>query len=268
VKLSIIVPVHNELQYTRWCLLSLVNRTKVQHEIIIVNDKSDEKTTDFLKKFSQEYNCRYFETGIRRGWHSGSCNLGIEKSVGEYICLLNSDTIVPTDWEKHLIDFLESPSGKNISVVGPSTSYCASHQKIPYYHDHRYEIKYNETEDVAKDVYEKYKGQSLITRVTGFCMFFHRNMLTSIGMLDEEQFPSAGNESDWIIRGLLKNYKPCWVRYAYIHHFGQASYVKAIGREEKMERWRAADDRLIQKHGKHVYDVIQKAFWKNQHPTY
>lgn len=268
-KLSVIVPVHNELAYTRWCLLSVVNRTKyAELELIIVNDRSDEKTTTFLKNFTKEYGCKYVETE-RQSWHSSSCNLGYAHSTGEYVCFLNSDTIVSTDWDRHMIQYLETDyAKKHVSVVGPSTSYCASHQNLPQYHKKRYTIKYHETDVVAKEVFDKYEGKTMVTRVTGFCLFYDRKRLEEIGLLDAKVFPSAGNESDWLLRGIIKGLDPVWVKYAYVHHFGEASYVKAIGREDKIERWRAADQRLIQKYGKAKFDVIQNKYWKNQKVEY
>jgi hypothetical protein len=128
----------------------------------------------------------------------------------------------------------------------------------------RYRIKYHDVEKVAENVLENYSGKVERTRITGFFLFFHRKMMDIIGYLDEQTFPSAGNESDWLIRGMLKDYYPVWIRYAYVHHFGQASYVKAIGKEEKMERWKAADDNLVRKHGIHLFDMIQKKLWKDQ----
>jgi len=267
-KLSIILPVHNEYQYTRWCLFSLVNRTKTPHEIIIVNDHSDERTTQFLKGFARDNEACVYHEMNERGWHSGSCNFGMKKATGNYICLLNSDTIVATGWDVRMIDFLEKPTSQDISVVGPSTSYCASHQQLPQYHKQRYTFKYHETEDLGKEVYDRYKGQSMITRVTGFCLMFKSEMLDKIGYLDQELFPSAGNECDWILRGLKKQLKPCWVKDAYVHHYGEASYAKAIGRQEKEKKWQEADGALIKKHGKPVFDVIQKAYWRNQRPEY
>lgn len=265
IKLSIIIPVHNEYQYTRWCLLSTINRTSVPYEVIIVNDHSDKQTTNFLHDFASTYRCHYLETE-NRGWHSSTCNLGMRQARGEYICVLNSDTILTSGWDTILINFLESDLGKNISVVGPSSSYCASHQQLKEYHSIRYQFKYHEVENIAREVAEKYRGQFMITRISGFALFFHKKMLDIIGYLDESNFPSAGNESDWIIRGLLKDLQPCWVKDSYIHHYGEASYIPSIGRDEKRERWEAADRKLIKKHGQHLYDMIQNKYWKHQTP--
>jgi len=265
IKLSIVVPVHNEYTYTRWCLLSVVNRTSVPYEVIIVNDHSEDKTTNFLHTFAASYRCQYYDM-VNRGWHSATCNEGMRHATGEYICLLNSDTIVTTGWDTILIDFLESDLGKGISVAGPSTSYSASHQQLPQYHSTRYQYKYHEVEEIGRDVIAQYGTQYMITRVTGFCWFFHKNMLDIIGYLDEANFPSAANESDWTIRGLLKNLQPAWVKGSYVHHFGEASYVPSIGREEKRERWEAADRKLIKKHGQHLYNTIQNKYWKDQKP--
>jgi glycosyltransferase involved in cell wall biosynthesis len=265
IKLSVILPVHDEYTYTRWCLLSLINRSSVPTEIIIVNDRSGKETTDFLKKFSNDYGCIYLETE-RQSWHSLSCNIGLDHVKGEYVCLLNSDTIVTNGWDIHQLEFLDK--NPMISCVGPSTSYCASHQQLPQYHNSRYTIKYYEAEELGKAVYEKYCGQSMITRITGFCMTFHRRMLDIIGRLNHVDFPSAGNEMDWMLRGMQKCYNPAWVKYAYVHHYGQASYVKAIGQEEKQIAWKRADDRLKAKYGEHLYNTIQRTFWLDQKVEY
>ena len=91
--LSIILPVYNEYQFTSWCLLSIENRMSVPYELIIVNDGSDEKTSSMLKDYQNRHseNTKYIETPSQ-SFHSLSCNIGIDNSIGEYICLLNPIT--------------------------------------------------------------------------------------------------------------------------------------------------------------------------------
>jgi len=245
-----------------------MNRTTVSYELILVNDQSNEDITRQLKTLVGQVKCKYIETKTR-GWHSGACNLGIDVARGEYICLLNSDTIVSEYWARDMIKFLETDIGRNqCSAVGPSSSYCASHQQLPDYHQTRYTIKYHETQDVADVVFKKYKDQVMATRITGFCMLFHRSRLQIIGKLDEEMFPSADNESDWFLRNLSKGLKPYWVRQVYVYHFGEISYLKALGQDEKKERWSVADQRLRAKYKDIGFNLIQNTYWKDQEVVY
>jgi len=264
--LSIIVPVHNELLFTSWCLASILNRTSAPFELIIVNDQSDDKTTNFLKEFvttNKDRNIKYIETE-KQSWHSLSSNIGIDNSIGDYICLLNSDTLVTTNWDTKLINFLNSEEGKKCCACGPSSSYAASPQTIPQLNKTRYAIKYNESEQVAKDIEEKYKNQIVRAKITGYCFTFTRKVLEQVGKLDHEVFPSAGNETDWCLRAIVHHdLYPYIIRDAYVHHFGGSSYTKTLSQEGKNRAWQEADIYLIERWGKQTLDVVEKKLWKN-----
>lgn len=52
--ISIIIPAYNAEGYLEKCLDSLVNQTKKEIEIIIVNDGSKDNTEKIAKKFEQK----------------------------------------------------------------------------------------------------------------------------------------------------------------------------------------------------------------------
>ena len=52
-KISVVVPTYNRLLLLKKCLISLLNQDYDDYEIIIVNDGSNDKTKEFLKKISQ-----------------------------------------------------------------------------------------------------------------------------------------------------------------------------------------------------------------------
>ena len=53
--ISIIVPVYNAEKYLVKCLDSLVNQTKKNIEIILVNDGSKDKSIDILNEYKEKY---------------------------------------------------------------------------------------------------------------------------------------------------------------------------------------------------------------------
>lgn len=48
---SIIIPVYNQLQYTRLCLLSIEKFTDPKYELIIVNNHSTDGTIKYLQEW-------------------------------------------------------------------------------------------------------------------------------------------------------------------------------------------------------------------------
>lgn len=96
-KISIIVPIYNAEQYLRKCIDSLIKQTKLELEIILVNDGSTDATEKIIKEYKDE-RIRYFKNknqGIGK-----TRNFGISKATGEYIMFVDSDdSLVPNACE-------------------------------------------------------------------------------------------------------------------------------------------------------------------------
>lgn len=84
---SIIIPVFNGEKYLEKAIQSCINQTYKNIEIIVVDDGSNDNTSLISKKF--ENKIKYFYKD--NGGVSSALNLGIEKSIGEYISWLSHD---------------------------------------------------------------------------------------------------------------------------------------------------------------------------------
>jgi len=86
--ISIIIPVYNGEKYIKKCLDSVINQTKKEIEIIVINDGSTDNTEECIKLFNDD-RIKYFKnTNHGIGY---SRNYGISKSRGKYIMFLDSD---------------------------------------------------------------------------------------------------------------------------------------------------------------------------------
>ena len=93
VKVSVIVPVYNVEKYLERCLLSLVNQSLQDIEIIVVNDGSPDNSQTIIDKFASEY--KNVKSYIKEnGGLSDARNYGTKKAVGEYIAFVDSDDYV------------------------------------------------------------------------------------------------------------------------------------------------------------------------------
>jgi GT2 family glycosyltransferase len=97
---SIIIPVHNHFSDTLNCLKSLSEiNDNIPFEIIIVDDCSIDETNLFFQKCK---NFRYIRNESNEGFLR-SCNIGAKNALGDYLILLNNDTLVLPGWLENLI---------------------------------------------------------------------------------------------------------------------------------------------------------------------
>jgi len=91
VDISIIVPAYNVEKYLEKCLDSLVNQTKKEIEIIIVNDGSSDSTGDIIQKYSELYPEKIVPINQENAGQSVARNNAIKLSKGRYIAFVDSD---------------------------------------------------------------------------------------------------------------------------------------------------------------------------------
>ena len=98
-KISVIVPVHNRINYVRDCIASILNQSYSNFELLIVDDGSDNDCANELDEY-KEKNCSVYH--IARGGVSKVRNYGIAKAIGEYVCFVDSDDLL----EPHYLEYL------------------------------------------------------------------------------------------------------------------------------------------------------------------
>jgi GT2 family glycosyltransferase/glycosyltransferase involved in cell wall biosynthesis len=97
---SIIIPVHNQIDQTLNCLLSLASsQDQTDYEVIIMDDASTDKTPEFLRNIK---GIRYIRNTTNIGFLR-SCNEAAQKAKGEYLVFLNNDTRVHRHWLDNLL---------------------------------------------------------------------------------------------------------------------------------------------------------------------
>jgi len=114
LSVSIIIVSFNARAHLERCLQSLQDSPPSRlREIIVVDNASSDGSADAARRRPE---VRVIETGANVGFAAGN-NVGIRASSGEYLLLLNSDTVVPQGAVDALAAALDrDPS---VAVVGP-----------------------------------------------------------------------------------------------------------------------------------------------------
>lgn len=88
IKFSIIVPVYNAEKSIEKCILSVINQSYRNYELILVNDGSIDNSGDICNQF---YCDNIFCFHVENGGQIYARNIGAQKSTGEYILFLDAD---------------------------------------------------------------------------------------------------------------------------------------------------------------------------------
>ena len=119
---SIIIPVHNNFNYTYNCISSILDSEKsLSFEIIISNDNSNDETT-FLKTkyFKNNKNILVYNNHKVYNFLL-NCKRATKKARGKYILFLNNDTKVHKEWLTYLLKIIEND--EKVGMVGSKLIY-------------------------------------------------------------------------------------------------------------------------------------------------
>lgn len=229
VSISIVILNYNSSRYTMDCIDSILSSSCQKYEIIVVdNDSSaDERGViiDYLK-IKDNDKIHFIENGINFGFALGNI-LGISAAKGEYIFVLNNDTLVDEGALDILHSFMENnpdvslciPSQYNKDgIYHPSFSYLPSVANQWFGNGLCRILKSSEYMDRKKE----YKAPFRVQMGSGASMFFRASDYFKIGGLDPNFFLYC-EEEDICIRMKKEKMNIFFVPDAKIIHYGGGS---------------------------------------------
>lgn len=125
-KVSVIVPVYNVEQYLSQCLVSIINQSYQNIEIILINDGSPDNSPVIINQFAEK-DSRFKVINKKNGGISAARNSGIQVATGDYIVFVDSDDWIATDYIQTLVFQME----KDVDLVLCSYSREFKNSSIP-----------------------------------------------------------------------------------------------------------------------------------------
>jgi GT2 family glycosyltransferase/glycosyltransferase involved in cell wall biosynthesis len=117
-RVSIIVPVYNQLHHTRNCLQALADTAAATaFEVIVVDDGSSDATAVEVPRIG---GVRFHKNPENLGF-IGACNAGAALARGQYLFFLNNDTAVQPGWLEPLLASFEQ--FERVGLVGSKLIY-------------------------------------------------------------------------------------------------------------------------------------------------
>lgn len=259
---DIILPVYNALEDVKACIESLYNNETIPFNLIIIDDCSEEETKSWLESAQKEYGFK-LSRNTENLRFTKTVNKGFSQSEGDFVVLLNSDTIVTAYWLEKILCCFESDS--SVGIVGPLSN-AASWQTVPVREDkvnggwlvneipegYSIELMGQLVETISQRQYPN------VPSVNGFCYVIKRDVINQIGTLDEEYFPTGyGEEDDFSIRARKAGYTIRVADDTYVFHAKSKSYTKEVRKVLTVGGRKSLD----KKHGKEEIEKLIAA-WK------
>jgi len=237
VRLSIIIVSWNTKELLKQCLESIIHNAnpKILTEVVVVDNGSrdgsigmmkrliDGNSREFAKICDDSCEIKLIENKENLGFTKAN-NQGIKIAKGEYIMLLNSDTIVKPGAIERLLT--ELSDRKEISIIGPRLlnadgtpqPNCGKFPSLPVvavmlFLEHFCGGKYVRCSPAKSCFVDWLMGAAFVAR---------KEVFDKIGGLDENIFMYM-EEVEWFYRASMAGFKTYFLKEAEIVHLGRGS---------------------------------------------
>jgi GT2 family glycosyltransferase len=216
---SIIIVTYNNLTLTQMCLESVFRDTDYpNYEVIAVDNASHDGTAEWLaEEATCEPRLHVICNADNRGF-SGANNQGLRAARGEFLCLLNNDTVVSRGWLSAMIEHLRKTP--RVGMIGPVSNMVGNEAKIP--------VGYTAIADMpgwAADYCRRHDGETMAMKMLGFfCVLLRREVYEKVGEMDEQFGAGYFEDTDYCYRVTRAGYELLCARDAFVHHWQGASF--------------------------------------------
>ncbi len=208
MSVSIVIPVYNQLAYTKSCLESLRANAEGA-EIVVVDNGSTDGTAEYLSsqgRITVIWNAE--NRGCAPAW-----NQGVEAAHGDRVVILNNDVIVTPGWLEGLVSFSEQ---ELLDIVSPAIREGEATYEIERY---------------GKEFVSRMGDVARMGVADGICFMVRRRVFETVGAFDENFRIGQFEDADFFRRAAAAGFRLGTTGRAFIHHFGSVTQDAIRGRK-------------------------------------
>ena len=205
MKLSVVILNYNVRYFLELCLQSVEAALEgIPSEIIVIDNNSDDASCEMV--VSKFPSVTLIKNAVNVGFSKAN-NQAVEVAKGEYVCILNPDTVVSEDTFLKVMDFADSKS--NLGIVGCRLIDGAgdflheSKRNIPLVSIAIKKILGNSNRYYANHVSEY--GVGKVDVLVGAFMLIRQDVYKLLGGFDEDYF-MYGEDIDLSYKSLKSGY--------------------------------------------------------------
>ena len=231
-RVSVIIPHFGECAVLHQCLRAL-ERTTYPHFEVVVVDNGSPCSGESLKHYNLDL--VYHRNPTNLGF-AGGCNVGVRLARGQYVVLLNNDTVVDPGWLAPLVSTMEEHPDlaacqpRLLSLVHPDClDYAGGMGGLMDIFGYPFAI--GRIFGTVQPEKGRYSGTFRIFWASGTASIWRRDLYLDAGGLDEDFFAHM-EEIDLNWRLQLLGYRICAVSASRVYHY--SGYTLGHHRWRKM----------------------------------
>jgi glycosyltransferase involved in cell wall biosynthesis len=173
---SIVIPTYEHLDFLKACVESIIAYTDLTRcEVVVVANGCTDGTVEYLKTLPPPFRRLVYDQPLG---YTAASNAGILEACGEYILLLNNDTVLLPQVKNAWIELLIGPFRKDskVGITGP--------------------VKF------SWDC-----GGTERRSIAFWCALIPRRLFAELGILDEIFSPGMGEDGDFSIKAEEAGYR-------------------------------------------------------------
>lgn len=215
-KITIIIPNYNNIKLLVNLIESLKKATTIPYELIIVDDKSEDNSVEYLKKHYPEI--KLLVNDVNHGF-AYTVNRGIKNAKTDYVYLLNNDTTVDPDFLVDPLKIMESDD--EIFAISSKMLQLNNHDLIEDAGDEYTILSWSKKRGYNKPQ-SRYSQDGEVFSACAGAALYRCDVFDKIGFFDEN-FGSYVEDMDLSFRAHLYGYKIYYAAHSIVYHIGSAS---------------------------------------------
>lgn len=231
MKLSIVIVSYNVRYYLEQCLISVIRASKcIDTEIWIVDNASTDRSVDYLR--SRFSNVHFIANTENKGYAHAN-NQAIKQCSGEYVLLLNPDTIVAEETIKGCVDFLDANpavGATGVRMLHADGSFAPESRRglptpfVSFCKMSGLSARFPRSRTFGR-YYMQYLDSNVpneIEVISGAFNMLRKKALDEVGLLDETFF-MYGEDIDLSYRFLMGGWKNYYLPLNILHYKGEST---------------------------------------------
>ena len=229
-KVSIVVLTYNNLELNQYCIDSILNKTAYPNfELIILDNCSTDGTVEYLKELDKKQDPRVnVIINENNSGFAGGNNIAIEQSTGDFIMLLNNDTVVTRGWLTNAVKHMSNDP--KCGMCGSVTNSIGNEAMIGVNYKNIQELESFAFQYTRKHNNELYTD---VDRLAMFCTLIRKEIMEKYGKLDENYQVGMFEDDDYAQVVESAGYNLVIAEDVFVHHVNNASFKKLQSEEYK-----------------------------------
>lgn len=197
-KYSLTFACYNSVEYTKFCIDSMVAHGTPLDRLVVVDNGSKDETRDYLSKLplgGKIFNSQNLGCGV--AWNQGALHL-----QSEWTIVMNNDVLVSPNWIENLIGAAES---QKIKIISPALI----EGKLDY-----------DFATFEKDAQSKMKNELRIGGRHAVCLAIHESVWMDIGYFQPVPKLLGYEDTMFFHEAKQANLKMAITGSSWLHHYG------------------------------------------------